>query len=184
MLHYFYIFEKLLFFLALKKYTILRCKYIMKLRGGKFARCYPTLIYMKLNNIQVIELPVKHPELFDALGIAQPKGVLLYGPPGTGWLIDCLFGQLVRSLGFVVWLASWLAQYLIGFGCFAVCGQLYSWLVRQINGWLVRCLVYGYLSYLLSDSGSLSGSWLVVWFVVGCLFGSWLVVCLVSWLAQ
>ncbi len=33
---------------------------------------------------QVIELPIKHPELFDALGIAQPKGVLLYGPPGTG----------------------------------------------------------------------------------------------------
>jgi len=33
---------------------------------------------------EVIELPVKHPELFDALGIAQPKGVLLYGPPGTG----------------------------------------------------------------------------------------------------
>jgi len=33
---------------------------------------------------EVIELPVKHPELFDALGIQQPKGVLLYGPPGTG----------------------------------------------------------------------------------------------------
>merc|ERR1712087_577614 len=33
---------------------------------------------------EVIELPVKHPELFDALGIAQSKGVLLYGPPGTG----------------------------------------------------------------------------------------------------
>ena len=33
---------------------------------------------------QVIELPIKHPELFDALGIAQPKGVILYGPPGTG----------------------------------------------------------------------------------------------------
>jgi len=33
---------------------------------------------------EVIELPVKHPELFQALGIAQPKGVLLYGPPGTG----------------------------------------------------------------------------------------------------
>lgn len=33
---------------------------------------------------EVIELPVKHPEIFDALGIAQPKGVLLYGPPGTG----------------------------------------------------------------------------------------------------
>jgi len=33
---------------------------------------------------QVIELPIKHPELFDSLGISQPKGVLLYGPPGTG----------------------------------------------------------------------------------------------------
>lgn len=33
---------------------------------------------------EVIELPVKHPELFEALGIDQPKGVLLYGPPGTG----------------------------------------------------------------------------------------------------
>ncbi|CAE8587584.1 unnamed protein product, partial [Polarella glacialis] len=33
---------------------------------------------------EVIELPIKHPEIFEALGISQPKGVLLYGPPGTG----------------------------------------------------------------------------------------------------
>ena len=33
---------------------------------------------------EVIELPIKHPELFISLGIAQPKGVLMYGPPGTG----------------------------------------------------------------------------------------------------
>ena len=33
---------------------------------------------------EVIELPIKHPELFEALGVAQPKGVLLFGPPGTG----------------------------------------------------------------------------------------------------
>lgn len=33
---------------------------------------------------EVIELPIKHPELFESLGIAQPKGVQLYGPPGTG----------------------------------------------------------------------------------------------------
>lgn len=33
---------------------------------------------------EVIELPIKHPELFETLGVAQPKGVLLYGPPGTG----------------------------------------------------------------------------------------------------
>lgn len=36
------------------------------------------------NDVQVIELPIKHPELFETLGVAQPKGVLLYGPPGTG----------------------------------------------------------------------------------------------------
>lgn len=33
---------------------------------------------------EVIELPIKHPEIFESLGISQPKGVLLYGPPGTG----------------------------------------------------------------------------------------------------
>merc|ERR1712176_1404277 len=33
---------------------------------------------------EVIELPIKHPEIFESLGIQQPKGVLLYGPPGTG----------------------------------------------------------------------------------------------------
>merc|ERR1712168_583911 len=29
-------------------------------------------------------LPIKHPELFESLGISQPKWVVLYGPPGTG----------------------------------------------------------------------------------------------------
>ncbi len=33
---------------------------------------------------EMIELPMKHPELFDRLGIEAPKGVLLHGPPGTG----------------------------------------------------------------------------------------------------
>lgn len=42
-----------------------------------------------LYNYQCIEsvsirISVKHPQLFESLGIAQPKGVLLYGPPGTG----------------------------------------------------------------------------------------------------
>ncbi len=33
---------------------------------------------------EMIELPMKHPELFERLGIEPPKGVLMYGPPGTG----------------------------------------------------------------------------------------------------
>ncbi|MCZ7372387.1 MAG: CDC48 family AAA ATPase, partial [Candidatus Methanoperedens sp.] len=33
---------------------------------------------------EMIELPLRHPELFQKLGIDPPKGVMLYGPPGTG----------------------------------------------------------------------------------------------------
>ena len=33
---------------------------------------------------EMIELPMRHPEIFDRVGIEAPRGVLLYGPPGTG----------------------------------------------------------------------------------------------------
>jgi transitional endoplasmic reticulum ATPase len=33
---------------------------------------------------EMIELPLRHPEIFDRIGIEAPKGVLLHGPPGTG----------------------------------------------------------------------------------------------------
>lgn len=51
---------------------------------------------------EVIELPVKHPELFDALGIAQPKGVLLYGPPGTGKLTQFSIIHMFLNYPFII----------------------------------------------------------------------------------
>ncbi len=70
--------------------------------------CVLPIVHTIAASLQVIELPLKHPELFESLGISQPKvlcrscplfvrsiqlggcslacaqGVLLYGPPGTG----------------------------------------------------------------------------------------------------
>ncbi len=55
-------------------------------------RKVPTVTYEDVGGIhqaiqkvrEMIELPLRHPELFSRLGIEPPKGVLLYGPPGTG----------------------------------------------------------------------------------------------------
>ncbi|KAK8934586.1 hypothetical protein KSP39_PZI014473 [Platanthera zijinensis] len=44
----------------------------------------PPSFFSMEGSCKVIKLPIKHPELFESLGIAQPKGVPLYGPPGTG----------------------------------------------------------------------------------------------------
>jgi transitional endoplasmic reticulum ATPase len=52
----------------------------------------PEVMYEDLGGIkpaltkirEIIELPLRHPELFNRLGIDAPKGVLLHGPPGTG----------------------------------------------------------------------------------------------------
>lgn len=33
---------------------------------------------------ELVELPLRHPQLFKTIGIKPPKGILMYGPPGTG----------------------------------------------------------------------------------------------------
>ena len=48
-----------------------------------------------------IELPLMNPELFLRVGIQPPKGVLLYGPPGTGQLCRNGTGQVCVILPFV-----------------------------------------------------------------------------------
>ncbi len=69
------------------------------------------------NEIQeVIELPLKKPELFKKVGIHPPKGILLYGPPGTG---KTLLAKAVASSThstFIEVVASELVQKFIGEG--------------------------------------------------------------------
>jgi transitional endoplasmic reticulum ATPase len=55
-------------------------------------RAVPAVTYEDIGGIkpiiekvrEMVELPLRHPELFERLGVEAPKGVLLYGPPGTG----------------------------------------------------------------------------------------------------
>ncbi|MFB6197537.1 MAG: AAA family ATPase, partial [Halobacteriaceae archaeon] len=60
--------------------------------GGESERETPSVTYEDIGGLdeeleqvrEMIELPMRHPELFQQLGIEPPKGVLLHGPPGTG----------------------------------------------------------------------------------------------------
>jgi len=53
---------------------------------------FPRITYDELGGLknevqkirEMVELPMRHPELFEKIGVEAPKGVLLYGPPGTG----------------------------------------------------------------------------------------------------
>jgi transitional endoplasmic reticulum ATPase len=59
---------------------------------GETLRGMPQVAYEDIGGLkeeiqkvrEMIELPLRHPEIFEKLGIEAPKGVLLYGPPGTG----------------------------------------------------------------------------------------------------
>jgi transitional endoplasmic reticulum ATPase len=59
---------------------------------GETLRGVPQVTYEDIGGLreeiqkvrEMIELPLRHPEIFEKLGIEAPKGVLLHGPPGTG----------------------------------------------------------------------------------------------------
>ena len=71
----------------------------------------------QINEIQeIVELPLKKPELFKKIGIEPPKGILLYGPPGTG---KTLLAKAVASSSkstFIEIVGSELVQKFIGEG--------------------------------------------------------------------
>ncbi|HKR57851.1 MAG TPA: CDC48 family AAA ATPase, partial [Candidatus Nitrosopolaris sp.] len=57
------------------------------LRGGAAQVAYEDIggLREEIQKVrEMIELPLRHPEIFEKLGIEAPKGILLHGPPGTG----------------------------------------------------------------------------------------------------
>jgi len=65
---------------------------------------------------EVVELPLKHPELFEEIGIEPPKGVLLYGPPGCGKTLLAKAVAAESNATFIAIVGSELVQKFIGEG--------------------------------------------------------------------
>jgi proteasome regulatory subunit len=65
---------------------------------------------------EVVELPLKQPELFKKIGITPPKGILLYGPPGTGKTLLAKAVATETGANFIEVVGSELVQKFIGEG--------------------------------------------------------------------
>ena len=65
---------------------------------------------------EVVELPLKNPEIFKTVGISPPKGILLYGPPGTGKTMLAKAVANATDAKFMEIIASELAQKYLGEG--------------------------------------------------------------------
>jgi proteasome regulatory subunit len=65
---------------------------------------------------EVVELPLKNPELFKKVGIQPPKGILLYGPPGTGKTLLAKAVANSTNSTFIEIVGSELVQKFIGEG--------------------------------------------------------------------
>jgi proteasome regulatory subunit len=74
-------------------------------------------LQQQINEIQeVVELPLKKPELFKKVGISPPKGILLHGPPGTGKTLMAKAVASSTNSTFIEIVASELVQKFIGEG--------------------------------------------------------------------
>ncbi|MFH1589809.1 MAG: AAA family ATPase [archaeon] len=84
----------------------------------------PTISWKDIGGLQeqieeikeVIELPLKRPELFKKVGIEPPKGILLYGPPGTGKTLLAKAVASSTNSTFIEIVAAELVQKFIGEG--------------------------------------------------------------------
>lgn len=84
----------------------------------------PNLHYSEIGGLEeqinelreVVELPLKNPELFKEIGIEPPKGVLLYGPPGTGKTMLAKAVATESNATFIQVVASEFAQKFVGEG--------------------------------------------------------------------
>lgn len=65
---------------------------------------------------EVVELPLKKPQLFEQVGIQPPKGILLYGPPGTGKTLLAKAVATATNSTFIEIVGSELVQKFIGEG--------------------------------------------------------------------
>ena len=84
----------------------------------------PTITWKDIGGLQqqqkeiqeVVELPLKKPELFKKIGIKPPKGILLYGPPGTGKTLLAKAVASSTNSTFIEIVSSELVQKFIGEG--------------------------------------------------------------------
>ena len=109
-----------------KNLTIIeKLKRVRKLEAEQFVIVEkPTIKWDDIGGLQeqirevqeVIELPLKKPELFKKVGIKPPKGILLYGPPGTGKTLLAKAVAASTNSTFIEIVASELVQKFIGEG--------------------------------------------------------------------
>ena len=84
----------------------------------------PAVSYMDIGGLkeqiqelkEIVELPIKSPELFEKVGIDPPKGVLLHGPPGTGKTLLARAVAHETEARFIRIIGSELVQKFIGEG--------------------------------------------------------------------